>query len=260
MRASLNPAGVSFVQSVAQSGARILDKHSSKDSFQFIMPNDSKMPISDRFRGFLPVVVDVETGGFNAQTDALLEIAATVIEMGEGGHAMKGDTVHCHVNPFEGANIEQASLDITGIKIDHPFRFAIDEKEALTKVFQMVRSEMKRTGCKRAILVGHNAWFDLSFLNAAVERTKIKRNPFHPFSSFDTATLAGMFYGQTVLARAMQVADIEWDTNQAHGALYDTEKTAELFCKIINQSHDLYTHNIAGGNWQHENAADDNQD
>ncbi|HAV68246.1 MAG TPA: ribonuclease T, partial [Alcanivorax sp.] len=34
-----------------------------------------------RFRGFLPVVVDVETGGFDARNDALLEIAAVLLDM-----------------------------------------------------------------------------------------------------------------------------------------------------------------------------------
>lgn len=214
------------------------------------LPSDSsstkaKLPIAERFRSFLPVVIDVETGGFNAETDALLEIAAVLIDLDDKGQATPGEHVHCHVNPFEGANIEPASLEITGIKIDHPFRFAIDEQEALTKVFQMVRAEVKRTGCNRAVLVGHNSWFDLSFLNAAVERTKVKRNPFHQFTSFDTATLAGMFFGQTVLARAAQAARLDWDADQAHGALYDTQKTAELFCKIMNQSDVVYQQNLS---------------
>jgi len=194
-----------------------------------------KSPIAQRFRGFLPVVVDVETGGFNANTDALLEIAAVTLGMDEGGDIHIKDTVHCHVEPFEGANIEQASLDITGIDPYHPFRLALAEKDALEKVFTTVRKEVKATGCSRAILVGHNPFFDLGFLKTAVERTKIKRNPFHAFSTFDTATLSGMAYGQTVLARATQAAGLPWDEHSAHSALYDAEQTAELFCTIINK-------------------------
>ena len=45
--------------------------------------------IVKRFRGFLPVVVDVETGGLNPQTDALLEIAAVVIEINQGGDMVR---------------------------------------------------------------------------------------------------------------------------------------------------------------------------
>ena len=87
--------------------------------------------------------------------------------------------------------------------------------------------------------MGQNSHFDHGFLNAASERNNLKRNPFHPFSSFDTATLSGLAYGQTVLARACEVADIEFDNNEAHSARYDAEKTAELFCKIVNKWKDL---------------------
>lgn len=195
------------------------------------------MPIiKDRFRGFLPVVVDVETGGFNNQTDALLEIAAVIIEMDEDGILKPGETVNAYVTPFEGANIEQAALDVTGIDLNHPLRMSLEENAALGKIFTPIRKAIKAAGCTRAILVGHNAHFDLGFVHAAAERAGIKRNPFHPFSCFDTATLSALAYGQTVLARGIDAAGIEWETDQAHSALYDTEKTAELFCKIYNQA------------------------
>ena len=192
-------------------------------------------PMAARFRGYLPVVVDVETGGFNCATDALLEIAATTIGMDEGGFLYPEHTQFFRIEPFEGANIEQAALDFTGIKLDHPLRMAVTEEHALTEIFRGLRKSLKANSCKRAILVGHNSSFDLGFLNAAVNRTGIKRNPFHPFSSFDTATLAGLAYGQTVLAKACQAADIDFDGKEAHSARYDTEKTAELFCGIVNR-------------------------
>jgi ribonuclease T len=192
-------------------------------------------PMAARFRGYLPVVVDVETGGFNCATDALLEIAATTIGMDEGGFLYPEHTQFFRVEPFVGANIEQAALDFTGIKLDHPLRMAVSEEHALTEIFRSLRKSLKANSCKRAILVGHNSSFDLGFLNAAVARTGIKRNPFHPFSSFDTATLAGLAYGQTVLAKACQAADIDFDGKEAHSARYDTEKTAELYCGIVNR-------------------------
>ena len=197
------------------------------------------MEIKNRFRGFLPVVVDVETGGFNAATDALLEIAACIIEMNAEGRLHPGDMIMRHVEPFEGANLEPAALEFNGIRPDNPLRLAVPEKDGLRDVFQPVRRHLRETGCKRAILVGHNPTFDLSFLNAAVKRTDYKRNPFHPFSSFDTATLGGLAYGQTVLARAVQAAGLEWDQSEAHSARYDTERTAELFCTVVNRWHEL---------------------
>jgi len=191
-------------------------------------------PIARRFRGFLPVVVDVETGGFNAETDALLEIAAIPIHMNEEGLVYPGELVAAHVEPFPGANLDPSALAFTGIDPHHPLRLAVPEAAALKKIFEPIRRAVTGSGCSRAILVGHNSAFDLNFLKAAVARTGIKRNPFHQFSTFDTVTLAGLAYGQTVLARAVEAAGIEWNGREAHSAIYDTEKTAELFCKIVN--------------------------
>jgi len=196
--------------------------------------------MSNRFRGFLPVVIDVETGGFNPNTDALLEIAAVLIEIQADGSFRPGETFRYHVKPFEGSNIEAASLAVNGIDPHHPLRPAIPEKDALTKIFQEIRRAVKDNDCTRAVLTGHNAFFDLNFVNAAVARTDIKRNPFHPFSAFDTATLAGVALGQTVLAKALQVARIDFNTSEAHSAAYDAQKTAELFCHICNKFNPVY--------------------
>ncbi len=194
----------------------------------------------DRFRSFLPVVVDVETGGFNCKTDALLELAAVLLRINEDGVIEPYQTISTHVIPFDGANIDEKSLEINGIDPWHPLRAARPESDALGFLFSPIRKAVKENACSRAILVGHNAFFDLSFLNAAVERAGIKRNPFHPFSSFDTVTLSGMALGQTVLARAVKAAGLEWNTDDAHSAVYDTRKTAELFCHIVNRWEELH--------------------
>ena len=192
-------------------------------------------PIADRFRGFLPVVVDVETGGFNPATDALLEIGAVLLAMDAQGNLIPGETLRYHVKPFPGSRLDPASLQVTGIDPFHPLRPAMDEADALRQLFQRVRKQVKEHGCKRAILVGHNAFFDLQFINAASERSGVKRNPFHPFSSFDTVTLAGVTFGQTVLGRAVAAAGLDWDDSQAHSALYDATMTAKLFCECVKR-------------------------
>lgn len=191
--------------------------------------------LGQRFRGFLPVVVDVETGGFNSATDALLEVAAVILGVDEQGLLVRRQTVFAHVEPFPGANLEKASLEVNGIKVDNPLRLAKKEPEALSHIFKPIRKAISDNGCTRAVLVGHNAHFDLGFLNAAVERCGIKRNPFHPFSCFDTVTLGGAMLGQTVLARALQAADLGYDSEEAHSAIYDAEKTADLFCLLVNR-------------------------
>jgi len=204
------------------------------------MNNDIPM-MSNRFRGFLPIVIDVETGGFNPNTDALLEIAGVSIQIREDGSLMRGETWRYHVVPFPGANLEPASLAVNGITDPyHPLRPALPEKEALTKLFADIRRVVKEQGCSRAVLVGHNAYFDLNFLNAAVIRCDIKRNPFHPFSCFDTVTLAGVAFGQTVLAKAAVAAGMKWDSSEAHSAAYDAELTADLFCIICNKFRGVY--------------------
>ncbi len=196
--------------------------------------------MANRFRGFLPVVVDVETGGFNCKTDALLEIAAVLVDFGDGGILTRGETIRYHVKPFEGANMEPASLAVNGIDPHHPLRPAIDERDALQRLFREIRKAIRDSGCSRAVLVGHNAAFDLGFVNEAIARSGIKRNPFHPFSCFDTATLCGVAFGQTVLARAVAAAGFEWDEESAHSAAYDAEMTADLFCEIVNRFQPVY--------------------
>lgn len=204
--------------------------------------NSSAM--KSRFRGYLPVVIDVETGGFNSQTDALLEIAAVLLKFDENGDLHPYKTIHAHVEPFEDANIEQAAIEFNGIDPFSPLRGAIPESEALRNIFKEVRKAQKEAGCQRSVLVGHNATFDHNFMMAAAERSGLKRNPFHPFVTFDTTSLAAIALGQTVLVKACKAANIEFDQKEAHSAVYDTERTAELFCWIVNRWNHLGGWNV----------------
>lgn len=194
-----------------------------------------KSVAAQRFRGFLPVVIDVETGGFNAQTDALLEIAGVLLDCNEARGWHRTHTIAHHIKPFDGARLEEAALRFNKIDPHHPFRLAVPERDALSDLFARVREAVQRHGCSRAILVGHNPAFDLSFVKAAVDRCRLKRNPFHAFSTFDTASLSGVAFGQTVLSRAAVAANLGWQEEEAHSAIYDAEKTADLFCAIVNR-------------------------
>lgn len=205
------------------------------------MPDQEHPTLARRFRGYLPVIVDVETSGLSPSEHALLEIAAVIPEMDGNGDLQIRETHSTHVKPFPGARMDPAALNFNKIDPYHPFRLAVDEKEALSKIFQPIRAAVKQAECTRAILVGHNPAFDIGFLNAAVARCGIKRNPFHPFSTFDTVTLSGLAYGQTVLAKAVQAAGFEWNNDEAHSAIYDAEQTARLFCAIVNRWKDLVT-------------------
>ena len=199
------------------------------------------IPLANRFRGFLPVVVDVETGGFDHRKDALLELAAVVLRIDEKGELSRHRTYSWHIEPFPNANLDPKSLEVNGIKPFSPLRLAVPEEKALNEFFKIIRREIKVNRCNRAILVGHNAPFDLNFLTAASNRIGCKRNPFHPFSTLDTVTLGAVVYGQTVLARVAQAAGMGWDSSQAHSAVYDTEKTADIFCHVVNTWQTLET-------------------
>ncbi|MCP4237277.1 MAG: ribonuclease T [Aestuariibacter sp.] len=197
--------------------------------------SDTKPQLAHRFRGYFPVIIDVETAGFNANTDALLEIAAVTLHMDEEGMLHPDQTYHAHVTPFEGANLEPAALEFNGIDPNCALRGAIDEDKAMKELCKTIRKQQKAAECQRSVIVAHNATFDQSFVNAAIERCNIKRTPFHPFVSFDTTTLSGLAVGQTVLVKACQAAGIAFDQKEAHSALYDAQKTAELFCYIVNR-------------------------
>ncbi len=193
------------------------------------------IPLNQRFRGYLPVIIDIETAGFNPKKNALLEIAAVIVEYNSLNELEITERYTTHVVPFKNSELDPAALKFNGIDPHHPFRMAIEEKDALDMLFKPIKHAVKRNNCTRAILVGHNPAFDIAFLNAAIHRTQSKRSPFHPFSTFDTATLGGLAYQQTVLAKIAQTAGLEWDNEKAHSALYDAEKTAELFCLIVNR-------------------------
>ncbi len=191
--------------------------------------------IKERFRGFLPVVVDLETSGFNPRRAALLQVAMMTVKMDERGMLLPDEMFSAEIRPFPDAVIEEANIRFTGIDPFDESRGLEDEKIALVRMFKAVSKKIKQAECKKAILVGHNGSFDLGFINAAVDRIGYKRNPFHPFSVLDTASLSGLVLGQTVLARACFAAGIDFDESLAHNAAYDTQMECELFCALVNR-------------------------
>lgn len=195
----------------------------------------SESSLNQRFRGYFPVVIDVETAGFNCHTDALLELAAVTTKMDHNGILQPDKVFHHHIQPFQGANLEKSALEFNGIDPDCALRGAIQESEAMKSLCKDIRKAQKEAGCQRSVIVAHNAAFDQGFVNAAIARSNIKRTPFHPFVSFDTTSLAGLALGQTVLVKACNAANIAFDQNEAHSALYDAQKTTELFCYIVNK-------------------------
>ncbi len=191
--------------------------------------------IRDRFRTFLPVVVDVETGGFNPVTDALLEVCMITVQIDNEGRLVPKDEYSVNIRPFEGSRIERINVEFLGIDPYDEKRNLVEEGEAMRPMFKAIAKEVKAQACTKAILVGHNGSFDLSFINAVARRLNYKRNPFHPFSVIDTASLGALVLGQTVLSRACIAAGLSFDEEQAHNAVYDTTKECQLFCRMYNR-------------------------
>lgn len=200
-----------------------------------LLIKQKKLNIATRFRGLLPIVVDVETSGLNPATDGLLEIGVVTLLLDSNNKFQPHETLFYHIEPFVGARLDPESLAITGIDPVNPLRFALPEQQVLHRIFLRINELLIETGCQRAVLVGHNAWFDLAFLQAAIKRCHFHRAPFHSFTTLDTATLSALALGETVLAKALRAAKISFDIKQAHCAVYDAQKTAELFCYIVNR-------------------------
>ena len=189
--------------------------------------------LKERFRKFLPVVVDLETGGFDSKKNAILEIAIQLIDE-EDSRLVLGEPHRFHIEPFENLIVDKNALEFLKLDLNHPLRVAVEERFALQETFKIINKQKNKYECSRAILVGHNAFFDHSFLLEACLRNNIKKSPFHPFSLIDTVSLGVLATKQTVLARICNELDISYDNEEAHSAAYDAMVTAQVFCKIIN--------------------------
>src|SRR5207253_3130065 len=150
------PAAGGRAHPVAPERGRIA-RMKEAESMLMTPPHEAVALMARRFRGFLPVSVDVETGGFRAATDALLEVAAVLIDMDADGKLTRGATHSYHVKPFEGARLDPASLSITGIDPHHPLRPALPEGDALQRIFREVRHAVRGLRCRaqRGYLLSH---------------------------------------------------------------------------------------------------------
>ena len=201
--------------------------------------NSTSSALARRFRGYLPVVVDVETSGLDYQRHAILEIAAAILDFDANGRLAITTTYNEHLLPFAGAEFDPEAMRLNGIDPSYPLRFAKPERAGLLDFLKPIHAKLQSSGCRKAILVGHNAVFDLSFLQASSARAGVKLDCLHRFSVLDTVSLGALACGHTVLATACRRMGLHFDNDDAHTALYDVELTAQLFCAIVNQWQDL---------------------
>ena len=203
---------------------------------------DNFLKTNERFGGLLPIVVDMETSGINPDSNAILELASIVLYLNDKLDLQCGNFFSCHVRPFPSSKIDPSSMYINTIEIENPFRLALSEEEAINRLFRFVYMNLRNFGCRKAVLVGHNANFDLAFLESARKRYKID-SPFHTFTVIDTATIGAVFYGKTVLANVVNASNMRFNPKLAHSAIYDAKITTDLFCSVTN-SQERYLKNL----------------
>lgn len=165
------------------------------------------------------VVFDVETTGLSAVYDTIIELAAVKVRGGE----LK-ETFERFANPHH--PLSSTTTELTGITDDMV-------KDA-PEVAEVMRDFVEFIG--DAVLVAHNASFDMGFFYEACKKANIKVNP---YPVIDTLELARFLYPELRNHRLNTLAkkfDIE--LTQHHRAIYDTEATAHLLNQLLKDAKD----------------------
>lgn len=182
------------------------------------------------------VVFDVETTGLSAVYDTIIELAAVKIRDGE-----IIDRFESFANPHH--PLSATTINLTGI--------TDDLVENAPEVEEVLKDFHEWTG--DAILVAHNASFDMGFLNVGYKKIDLGKatNPV-----IDTLELARFLYSDMKNHRLNTLAkkfDIE--LTQHHRAIYDAEATGYLLLKMLKDAaekgieyHDQFNDNMGQGN------------
>ncbi|MDE5412929.1 PolC-type DNA polymerase III [Alkalihalobacterium chitinilyticum] len=181
------------------------------------------------------VVFDVETTGLSAVYNTIIELAAVKVKNGE-----IIDRFESFADPHE--PLTKIIIDLTGIT-DDMVKGAPEIDDVLRDFHAF---------CGDAILVAHNASFDMGFLNVGYRKIGLGDAP-NPV--IDTLELARFLYPQMKNHRLNTLCkkfDIELVSH--HRAIYDAEATGFLMWKMIKdaiekglESHDQLNQNMGKG-------------
>ncbi|KAB7708086.1 PolC-type DNA polymerase III [Bacillus aerolatus] len=163
------------------------------------------------------VVFDVETTGLSAVYDTIIELAAVKIKDGD-----IIDRFESFANPHH--PLSSTTINLTGIT-DDLVQNAPEVEEVLKKF---------KGWTDDAILVAHNASFDMGFLNAGYTRYDLGKsvNPV-----IDTLELARFLYPTMKNHRLNTLAKkFDVELTQHHRAIYDAEATGYLFLKMLKDA------------------------
>ncbi len=188
------------------------------DDLKEIVTNDKGQSLSDTF-----VVFDIETTGFSPVTNRIIEIGAVKVEDGQ-----ITDRFSTFVNPEVPIPFEIEKL--TSIN-DSMVMDAETIEVVLPRFLDFVGN---------AVLVAHNANFDVSFIRENAERQQIPVN----FTYVDTVGIARMLLtGQAKYTLDAVAKTLKISLENHHRAVDDAECTAEIFMKFINmlEKDEVYT-------------------
>ncbi|WP_369824892.1 PolC-type DNA polymerase III [Sporosarcina sp. P13] len=163
------------------------------------------------------VVFDVETTGLSAVYDTIIELAAVRVRNGE-----IIDRFERFANPHH--PLSSVTTNLTGIT-DDMVKDAPEVSEVMEEFVEFIGD---------AVLIAHNASFDMGFFYASCKRAKIDV-PAYPV--IDTLELSRFLYPELRNHRLNTLAkkfDIE--LTQHHRAIYDTEATAYLFLRLLTDA------------------------
>lgn len=179
------------------------------------MVNDKEQIVSctsDKELDSTFVVVDIETTGLNPRTDKITEIAACKVVKGE-----IVDQFSALVNPE--INISQDIAELTGITNE-----MVKDAEKIDSVFDKFLDFMDD-----AIIVAHNASFDISFLKEAAKRLNTEFNP----TTVDTLALSrGLMPNLLKYKLDVVCNELNIELKKHHRASADAEATAMIFIKL----------------------------
>lgn len=159
------------------------------------------------------VVFDIETTGFSPVHDRIIEIGAVKVEKGEIKERFSS-----FVNPDVPIPLEIEKLTgiHDGMVVDAPMI-----EEALPHFLEF---------CQDAVLVAHNASFDMSFIIENTHRLGMKKE----FTYVDTVGIARLLLPHQAKHKLDAVAKtLGISLENHHRAVDDAEATAEIFLKFI---------------------------
>lgn len=182
------------------------------------------------------VVFDVETTGLSAAYDTIIELAAVKIRQGE-----IIDRFEAFANPHH--PLSATTIDLTGITDDMVMN-APDVGEVLKDFYEWAED---------AILVAHNASFDMGFLNVGYKKIGLQKavNPV-----VDTLELARFLHPEMKNHRLNTLTKkFNVELTQHHRAIYDAEATGYLLMIMLKEIqekgveyHDQLNENMGKGN------------